>query len=162
MSASDATRAAAAAARHTPPVLGASGYCICVVGARLANEWDELHPEVRDVLLELAQWSAQHGLPPPIATCLHRSKDENRAVYGRDKFSWHLVDCAADLRIKHYTPEQLGRVQDWVALRCTGLQPTGAGGDEARWELVFEPHGTGPHLHIARRCREWQAERWSP
>lgn len=68
----------------------------------------------------------------------------NQAV---QKFTWHLVGCAADLRTKHYRPSQLARVRTWFAERCAAKQD---------WELLFHDV-TGPHMHVAFKDQTWAA-----
>lgn len=63
-----------------------------------------------------------------------------------EKFSWHLVRCAADFRTKHYSVPQLTRVIGFFKQRCSS----------PLWELVFEPHGTSMHIHAAKRDFRWR------
>jgi hypothetical protein len=168
-----------------------------------------IHPDVRLMLVEFAQWSADRKLPQPFLTCLKRSRDEQVALYVgywlalqgklvqyesqpeaahkwqglfaspvelrlaqhiknrtaaefRDmamrRETWHWYSCAADLRTvgdiqkPYYSRDQLASVEAWFKKRC----PTY--GDNAEWELKTETHGTGPHIHVARRALDWKAK----
>jgi hypothetical protein len=63
---------------------------------------------------------------------------------GRSPRSWHRKTklCAADLRSKHYTAEQFDQFVKKLKDVC--------GNDSDLWELITKPHGTAPHIHIAR------------
>jgi hypothetical protein len=63
------------------------------------------------------------------------------------KFTWHMARTAADVRTNHYRQTEMKRVRLWFIERCP----------RPEWELVF--HDTaGPHVHVARRDREWRAK----
>lgn len=70
-----------------------------------------------------------------------------------NRFTWHWVNAAADLRTTggggHYTPAQLEIVTAFFEARCK----------KPNWE--FKKHDTaGPHIHIGRRDLGWK-ERYS-
>ena len=114
------------------------------------DQFDNLHPELKTILEELGHWSASAKIPMPVVTCLVRTPEENRAIYnGVDRFSWHLAKpdgtiCAMDLRVVHYTDDSRAKVLKWILERCP---------DAKKWEVIYKPHGTGPHYHIAIRDR---------
>jgi hypothetical protein len=116
----------------------------------LAKEFDaRLHPEARQVVLDLDAYSELEDLPLPVVTAISRAPDWYAANGLKpNPNSWHLYDCAVDLRNSHYSAEHLHRVCAWLKNRC--LPPE-------RWELVFTLHGTGPHLHIAKKDWSWRA-----
>jgi hypothetical protein len=99
------------------------------------------------------KFSEETGLPEPVGTSISRDvdfyEDEGLPV---KKFSWHFVDCAIDLRVKHYTPDQLALVIGWFSEKCRSSE----------WELYHKNHGTGPHIHVAYRefglRKKWEAE----
>lgn len=112
------------------------------------------HPEVRKLLLDFDGFSRRARLPEPTLVCLGRTTQENRLVGGVPT-SLHLWEPpfangtgkepetrAADLSVKAYDESQMELVLTWfrgeVAQR----------GGKARWELISEPHGTGPHIHV--------------
>jgi hypothetical protein len=110
----------------------------------LELEFGGLHPDTRQVVLDLAAWSESLGFPAPVVTCIVRAPDNALEV---GKFGWHQVATAADLRSHHYTPEQAAEVIKWLQGRC---RPTEA------WELITKNHGTAPHYHVARRDQQWR------
>ncbi len=115
--------------------------------SRIEDEWDTLHPKLQQLLEDFGHWSASQGLITPVVTCLLRTKQENRKIYGKDRFSWHLLQKdgtihAADIRTKHYTKEQSDKVIGWFLKSCM---------DTDTWELITKVHGTGPHIHVGVR-----------
>lgn len=131
-----------------PPPPPPAGYAVRFKTARCEKEYfGVLHPAVRDLVQAFCEWSRVSGLPEPTVTCVVRTPDENRAIYkGVDRFSWHLVRCAVDLRNHHYTPEQRRKAEGWLGARA--MRP--------RWEFVPQDHGTGPHFHVAIRDARWR------
>ena len=116
--------------------------------SEIEAQWDSLHPVLRAIVDDFGHWSSTERLPIPVITCLGRSVEENRKIYGKDKFSWHIPDLktgvirAMDLRTKHYTSEQVAKVFGWFHERCP---------DVHQFELITKVHGTGPHIHLAIR-----------
>lgn len=111
--------------------------------ALMAEFATRLHPEAARVAQELDSWLREQHWPRLEFTSISR----DAGWYERNGllaplFSWHLVDCAWDMRIRHYTPEHLTTIEAWLREKCSGPQ----------WELVFRLHGTGPHFHVAYRC----------
>lgn len=101
-----------------------------------------LHPEAVRVAAALDSWLREQTWPRLEITAVSRDLPwyaENNLP--TPAFSWHLVDCAWDMRIKPYSPEQLTTIEAWLREHCPGPQ----------WELVFFLHGTGPHYHVAYR-----------
>lgn len=66
----------------------------------------------------------------------------------KEKFTWHSIRCAGDLRTRIYSPVQLAHAVSWFQHRC----------QKPMWELVTKLHGTGPHIHIGRRDFRWRME----
>lgn len=116
--------------------------------ARIEEEWDNLHPELRQIMDDFGHWSAANRLPIPVITCIKRTQEENHNIYGVQRFSWHLADIktgrvnAVDVRTKHYTTDQRAKVFAWFHEKCP---------DVKRFELITKVHGTGPHVHLAIR-----------
>lgn len=106
---------------------------------------EELHPRTRDLMEQLAAWSAQHSLPAPVVTCIVRDPND---PLEKGRFGWHQAKTAVDLRCYHYSTEQAEKVVRWLESSC---QP------RKEWELITKVHGTGPHYHIAYRDFRWQA-----
>lgn len=60
--------------------------------------------------------------------------------WARRRFSWHMVGCAVDLRIRHYSMSEFRHVMEFLGKRCTGPE----------WELLSHDV-TAPHIHVGRR-----------
>lgn len=65
-----------------------------------------------------------------------------------EKFTWHWVGCAADLRTHHYSRAQLAQAIHWFEYRCRRPQ----------WEFLVHDV-TAPHMHVGRRDFDWRT-RW--
>lgn len=109
-----------------------------------------LHPTVRAVLVEFAVWSEHEALPEPVVTCLGRDGATNAAAGGVQD-SWHLSHCAADLRVRHYSAEQLPKVLLWWSEKRANMK-------SQHTELITVPHGTGPHIHFAVCDAAWRSK----
>lgn len=84
------------------------------------------------------------------AVVLRPLTDEQLAARARQKFTWHWVRCAMDLRSREYSPDELSRVRKWFQPRCQA----------PLWEFLVHDV-TAPHIHCARRDFAWRA-RWLP
>lgn len=121
-----------------------------------AHEFEvRLHFKVRELLKAFEKFSVEAGLAEPVVTAISRDED----FYDREglpvkKFSWHFVDCAADLSVKRYSPVQLAQAVGWFSEKCRSSE----------WELVHKNHGTGPHIHVGYRefglRRKWEQEKF--
>lgn len=58
-----------------------------------------------------------------------------------NQFTWHLVRCAADIRIRHWTKDQLKQVVSFVSEKAK---------DSRLWEFLVHDV-SGPHMHIGIR-----------
>ncbi len=106
---------------------------------------EELHPQTRQVVLELDDFCRAEGLPEVTVTCVNRDAAANAKVGGVAR-SLHLDACACDIRSTSYSPDEYLKLVHFVLRRC----PPG------EWEVLWQPHGSGPHLHLARRQRHWK------
>ena len=132
----------------------------------LEVEFDHLHPELRALLLELDQWSGEHKFAAVLVAHALRTLDDQERIYlpiyqentglpperaralARQRFSWHLVGCAVDIRNSHYSEDERRTVVSWLRGR---VEPVA--GD---WELLEHDIGRGEHIHIARRDVAWR------
>lgn len=112
-----------------------------------------LHPEVRLVLEDLADWSETQGLPAPVVCCVHRTPKLNKLVDGAVN-SLHLVDSAVDIRRWHYNKNQREAVWGWVKTRCA----------DKGWELIEHLKGGRhfEHFHIGFKDSQWRATYGAP
>jgi hypothetical protein len=62
--------------------------------------------------------------------------------------SWHKPFCAVDIGTAQMSSESFDRARLWLLRRCS----------KPDWETVLEKHGTGPHIHLARRDFDWLAD----
>ncbi len=72
-------------------------------------------------------------------------------AWARRRFSWHLCNCAVDIRSRNYSKDQLGAVMSFLAKRC----PRKLTREEERaghlsWELL-EHDVAGAHVHLGVR-----------
>lgn len=90
--------------------------------------------------LELRDAIARHQESP---------KEDVIRAWAGERPSWHRRRTAADVRTKSYPEDVVRAIRGWVDLRCQSK------GDVQPWEVITEDHGTGPHLHLARRDWAW-------
>jgi hypothetical protein len=131
--------------------------------AELSSQLAGAHPELQSVLKKLDAWSIKQGLPEVVVTHVSRTRNEMRSIYvpvylaqgmaeerahaaADARFSWHLVDCAADVRNSHYTPAQLKQVMGFLRPLC----------EAPLWELLSHDVGRGEHLHLGKRDFAWR------
>lgn len=121
---------------------------ITFASKEIEEQWDKLHPELQSILNDFGHFAASNKLPLTVVTCIGRSQEQNDNIYNATRFSWHIPDIktgiirAFDMRTRHYTVEQKAKVIAWFNNRCP---------DPQKFELIYKPHGTGPHLHLAVR-----------
>lgn len=130
----------------------------------LEQEYKALHPQLRTVMEQLETFSAENGLPEPVATHIRRTRKGQEDIYWRSvlaanpsmteaqartaaskRFSWHLVNCAIDLRDYIYTKQQVTKLLAWLRQRCPA--PT--------FEVLYHDVGRGQHLHVGIRDHEY-------
>lgn len=87
--------------------------------------------------LDLEQWSQIKDLSP---TGLKN--------WCRWRSSWHKPWTAVDIGLADWNTPEVLSLHLWLQKRCP----------KPMWEVIDEPHGTGPHLHIARRDYGWLKE----
>lgn len=63
----------------------------------------------------------------------------------RTRASWHKPLCAVDVGMTGMDDQTKNYVIQYLSNHCP----------RPMWELITEPHGTGPHAHVARRDYAW-------
>lgn len=81
-----------------------------------------------------------------LAKKLEAMTDAERRFWARNKFSWHKVAAAVDMRNYHYTSTQLQAICEWFRRACT----------KGPWEFLSHDVSNGSHLHLARRDFDWR------
>ena len=115
-----------------------------------------VEPELRAFALDFDDVCRRWGMPEPEITCLGRTPEENLAVGGAAK-SLHLWEVphedarklkrtrAEDFSVRQYGEAHLDMVHMWFRHEVARR------GGKVKWELIAEPHGTGPHIHLGIR-----------
>lgn len=76
-----------------------------------------------------------------LAKTLSDMKPEERVAWARERFSWHLVGCAVDIRNTHYTAKELSAVMSFLRQG----RPIGP------YEILSHDVASGAHCHIGFR-----------
>lgn len=108
----------------------------------LAQEFAKLHPRTLDVVRRFDLFCQRVGLGHAVATAISRTRQfytDNRLP--QPLWSWHLVDCAIDLRNAHLSASERDTCEEWIRNECQGSE----------WDIYLKDHGTGPHFHIGFR-----------
>lgn len=130
---------------------------------QLAVEYSRIHPEVKKVCVLLEEFCVAHNLPEPMATHIKRTRDGQESIYwkqmmkpgiseaqarhdARNRWTWHFVFCAIDLRDWIYSDDQIVAVVAFLRKACTG----------PNWEFLYHDVGRGKHLHIGYRDHQWK------
>lgn len=66
-------------------------------------------------------------------------------IRAKERFTWHWVKCAMDLRTRHYTRSQLVVAKSFFDKRCP----------KPSWEFLVHDV-TAPHMHVGRRDAKWR------
>ena len=117
---------------------------------RQESDFKLLQPASRAVLGELSHWLAQRGYRHAVVTDVLRTEDEQVALYGTDRFSWHRFGTAWDLRVKgggesRYTLEEAQAIVAWLKTNWP----------DAEVLLHGQPNTTNNcHIHFAIRLRD--------
>ena len=85
-------------------------------------------------VLDFAQWNQLRDLSPLGVT-----------TWARLRTSWHKAWTAVDVGLNGWSPRDLALMAEYIHHRC----------QRPAWETITEFHGTGPHLHLARRDFTW-------
>lgn len=84
--------------------------------------------------VDLAQWEQLKDLSPV-----------GRKMWAQRRASWHKAWTSVDVGLAGWGPRELAVMTEYIHTRCP----------RPAWEVITELHGTGPHLHLARRDYEW-------
>lgn len=77
------------------------------------------------------------------------SEADTISKWAAERPSWHRRRTAVDIRTRTYPTDVLAAIRSWLEIR------TRASSDTQPWEVITENHGSGPHIHIARRSWDW-------
>lgn len=77
------------------------------------------------------------------------SEAETIGQWAAERPTWHRRRTAVDIRTNTYPTDVVVAMRHWLEIR------TRPNSDTKPWELITENHGTGPHIHIARRDFAW-------
>lgn len=119
------------------------GFRITEVG-RSDDDSERIYTKIAERLLA----SKGIGLHGPDLTQYLAIKDLSPIgvkTWCRLRSSWHKPFCAVDIGLSGWKPESVAVATEFLAGQCP----------KPMWEIISEPHGTGPHLHIARRDYGW-------
>jgi hypothetical protein len=132
-------------------------------------EFVALHPIVRTLIQNLDVWSKAQGLPEVCVTEVLRTIKQQEEIYykqmmrdftcteevarmkARNKDSWHLWLTAIDLRVTQYTAAQRKAVIAQLKGEMDKISKA-----PRFFEFITEKHGTGEHIHLARRDVRWK------
>lgn len=118
----------------------------------IESEYRNAHPAVQARFAELDAWLKGKGWPEVFITSVSRTREDMLRLYGptgAKRFSWHLVDCAADARNSTYSPEQRKEIMSRLRLGTT----------PATHEVLEHDVGNGSHFHWAIRDFKRRKER---
>jgi hypothetical protein len=98
------------------------------------------HPEIRALANDLDTQMKKWGLGQLTVTAVARTQD----FYPDGRFSWHLCNCAWDIRTKGYSAQDVARIVAWLQGRAFTLG--------AKVDVVDE----GDHVHLELEDHEWR------
>lgn len=118
----------------------------------LEAEFRNAHPAVQERFRALDEWLVAQGWPEAVITSVGRTRRDMLRIYGpagAKRFSWHLADCAADMRNAPYSPEQRKAIMERLREGTT----------TATHEVLEHDVGNGSHFHWAVKDAAWRKER---
>lgn len=86
-----------------------------------------------------------------LAAELAKMTPEERKAWAREKFSWHNVLCAVDIRNRVYSRGQRMAIMNHLRY----------GTNTTDWEVLEHDVGRGDHIHLARRDVD-RRKAWRP
>lgn len=131
----------------------------------LKAEYEVIQPTLRGFFDDFEAWCRQKGFPEPMATHIKRTRDNQEEIYwriifaqgkgalteaqaryqARNRWTWHFVLCAVDLRDFIYTEEQMKEILAYLKEKTK----------DPKWEFLYHDVGRGKHLHIGIRDPQW-------
>lgn len=122
---------------------------ICTQLVRTVEEQIEIYVPYWKKLVARME-SGEHLAPAlaKLAMELTGKTDDELKDLAIAKFTWHYVRCAADIRIRHWTPAQLKVVVTFVTEETR---------DARQWEFLVHDVA-GPHMHIGIRDFSFRAK----
>lgn len=105
-------------------------------------------PYFKRIVEQLRQHKQLSPSDAKLAVELDGKPDAELEKRAAQRFSWHAVNCAADLRIRHYSVEQLKRVEGFVRARTVNTK---------YWEFLVHDVA-GAHIHIGVRDFSYRAK----
>lgn len=127
----------------------------------LEAEYKALHPKTLEILNDLEVYCKANTLEEPMATHIHRTVPQQVEIYWRNimrdqkvdeptarklaaaQWTWHLVDCACDLRSYIYSPPQLDLLVKYLMSKWKS--------QDVKNEILCHNVGSGTHLHVGFR-----------
>lgn len=136
----------------------------------LAPEYALLHRKVTEAADALDAFLRAEGLPDMMVTHVFRTAGQQEDFYwkqyindfhgveaearklARNKFSWHRVYCAMDIRNNCYDRQAKERIFKFLK----------KGRESSQWEILLHDIGRGDHFHVGYRDyaarRKWEQQ----
>lgn len=116
---------------------------------RSADEQQKIYfKHAEELISKLRQGAPMSSEQTTLAGELEAMNEARRKQWARNRFSWHRVGAAVDLRNTHYSKAQLAGVMNFLRHgRVTGP-----------WELLSHDVSAGNHIHIGRRDFAWRGQ----
>lgn len=119
---------------------------------QIEQEFRSAHPEMQARFRDVDDWLKEKGWPEAFITSVSRTRQDMLRIYGpagAKKDSWHLWDCAGDMRNATYSPAQRKEIMERLRLGTT----------PATHEVLEHDVGNGSHFHWAVKSWKWRKER---
>ena len=102
----------------------------------------ELDQRLVVMLLAVAGYTERRGWPEPVVTCIFRTREEQKRIYGKDKppFSVHEFWRGLDLRASEWGELRCRELAHWI----NNVFVYGKGKEACLYHNV----GRGQHLHL--------------
>jgi hypothetical protein len=115
---------------------------------RTVAEQERIYTRHADKLIyKLKAGSQMRPADRTLAVELAKLSRDEVMDWARRRFSWHLVNCAIDMRVKHYSETEADQVMEFIHKRCPA----------PKFE-VLKHDVTAPHIHLGVRRPEKRIE----